>query len=63
MSIRVSTALTAGLLSALLAASSIATVHAGEGCEQGKKKDKATSTHWCPATASQRPATRADVRP
>lgn len=59
MSIRVPTLLTAGLLGALLAAGSFAPVHAGEGCERGKKgtKDDSTSTLWCPAsTVSAQPA-------
>lgn len=52
MSIRIPTLLTAGLLGALLAAGSFASVQAGESCEKGKKgtKDDSTSTLWCPAT-------------
>jgi hypothetical protein len=52
MSIRIPTLLTAGLLGALLAAGSFATVQAGEGCENGKKKGDSTSTLWCPATTA-----------
>ncbi len=52
MSIRVPTLLTAGLLAALLAAGSFASVQAGDGCKKGTKgsKDDSTSTLWCPAT-------------
>ncbi|MGE5153748.1 MAG: hypothetical protein ACM3ST_07005 [Bdellovibrio bacteriovorus] len=63
MSIRVSTALTAGLLSVLLAAGSIATVHAGDGCEKGKTKADSTSTLWSPATTAQQTVASASVRP
>lgn len=63
MSIRVSTALTAGLLSVLLAAGSIATVHAGEGCKKGKTKGDSTSTLWSPATTAQQTVASASVRP
>lgn len=51
MSIRIPTLLTAGLLGALLAAGSFASVQAGEGCDRNKKgtKDDSTSTLWCPA--------------
>lgn len=52
MSIRISTLLTVALLSALLAAGSFANVHAGEGCEKGKKKGESTSTLWSPAVAT-----------
>lgn len=48
MSIRIPTLLTAGLLAGLLAAGSFATVQAGDGCQKDKK-DKGTSTLWCPA--------------
>jgi hypothetical protein len=49
MSLRIPTLLTAGLLGALLAAGSFATVHAGDGCGKDKKKGDSTSTLWCPA--------------
>lgn len=64
MSIRLSTVLTAGLLSVLLAAGSIATVHAGgEGCDKDKRKGDSTSTLWCPGTTAQQPAAETGVRP
>lgn len=59
MTIRVPTLLTAGLLAALLAAGSFASVQAGEGCDKGRKgpKDDSTSTLWCPAsTVSAQPS-------
>lgn len=53
MNISVSTLMTAGLLGLLLAAGSIATVHAGDDCDKEKgKMDKGTSTLWCPATTA-----------
>ena len=55
----VAAVLTAGLLAALLAAGSFASVQAGEGCDKGRKgpKDDSTSTLWCPAsTVSAQPS-------
>ena len=49
MSLRIPALMTAGLLGLLLVAGSFATVQAGDGCTKDKK-DKGTSTLWCPAT-------------
>lgn len=62
MSLRIPTLLTAGLLGALLAAGSFATVHAGEGCDKEKKKGDSTSTLWCPATVASPTAAIAHAR-
>jgi hypothetical protein len=62
MSLRIPTLLTAGLLGALLAVGSFATVHAGDGCGKDKKKGDSTSTLWCPASVVSQTAVIADPR-
>jgi hypothetical protein len=63
MSIRIPTLVTAGVLGALLAAGSFATVHAGDGCTKDKKKGDATSTLWCPATTAVQPVVTVSLHP
>lgn len=63
MSLRIPTLLTAGLLGALLAAGSFATVHAGDGCGKDKSKGEPTGTLWCPTTIASQTTAVDHTRP
>ena len=64
MSLRIPTLMTAGLLGLLLAASSFATVQAGDGCTKDKKDGRAPAPYGARRPlAPPRPYRAATVRP